>query len=83
MPSTSNSPLVQVTALETTTATTSTVGSNKIPMLSNHLNTIYVGNKQYKLIKDPSGQVKALMNGNQVLLKSPPPPVTIKVSQNN
>lgn len=91
IPNTSN--LVQ--ASKTSTATTTTAGTlltfkptnqkTLLPGTSNHNsadNTIFVGNKQYQLVKSPSGQIKALVNGNKILMKSPPT-VTVKVSSHN
>jgi len=40
--------------------------------------TILLGNKQYQLVKGPAGQMRAVMNGSNILVKSPPPAI-IKV----
>ncbi|KAF0685359.1 MYND-type domain-containing protein, partial [Aphis craccivora] len=37
--------------------------------------TFLVGNKQYKLIKGSAGQMRAVMNGSNILVKSPPPTI--------
>ncbi|XP_027843371.1 uncharacterized protein LOC114124329 isoform X3 [Aphis gossypii] len=37
--------------------------------------TILLGNKQYQLVKGPAGQMRAVMNGSNILVKSPPPAI--------
>lgn len=63
------------------------VQNNKSPANS-HLqraegSTILLGNKQYQLVKGGStGQMRAIMNGSNILVKSPPP-AFIKVCKIN
>jgi len=86
-PTISNSPLVQVTASSigtaTSTATTSKILTFKPPIqnktavnstLHRHEgSTIVLGNKQYQLVKGPSGTMRAaVVNGSNILLRSPP-----------
>ncbi|XP_003246470.1 uncharacterized protein LOC100574764 [Acyrthosiphon pisum] len=85
-PTISNSPLVQVTASSTETATSTATTSkfltfkpsiqNKTvvnsPLHSAEGSTIVLGNKQYQLVKGPSGTMRAVVNGTNILLKSPP-----------
>lgn len=87
-PTISNSSLVQVTAVSssqtaTSTPTTTTTFLTFKPSIHNKIvansplrrvegSTILLGNKQYQLVKGPSGQMKAVVNGNNILLKSPP-----------
>jgi len=85
-PAISNSPLVQVTASSTETATSTATTSKFLtfkPSIQNKTvvnsplhraegSTIIFGNKQYQLVKGPSGHMRAVVNGTNLLLKSPP-----------
>lgn len=46
--------------------------SNLVQLTALKDNTIFVCNKQYHLVKGPFGHIKNLMNGNKILVKSPP-----------
>jgi len=89
-PAISKNNLIQVTASssETTTGTPTfvtfkpAIQNNKSltnsPLQRAEGGTILLGNKQYQLVKGPSGQMRAFMNGTNILFKSPPN-VIIKV----
>lgn len=74
-----------------TPTTTTTYVTFKPPIqskksISNNLlqraegSTILLGNKQYQLVKGPSGQMRAVVNGTNILVKSSPTNI-IKVSK--
>ncbi|XP_060877923.1 uncharacterized protein LOC132950461 isoform X2 [Metopolophium dirhodum] len=87
-PTISNGPLVQVTASSTETATSTattskiltfkpsiqnkTVMNSSSPLHRVEGSTIVFGNKQYQLVKGPSGHMRAVVNGTNLLLKSQP-----------
>lgn len=78
----SNSPLVQVTASSSGTATTiPTFVTFKPSQINKSMansaliraegNTIVLGNKQFQLLKGSASQMRAVVNGTSILLKSP------------
>jgi len=81
------STLSETTTITTTTTTATLVTlkptiQNNSPIATNPLlraegSTIFVGNRQYQLVKGPSGQMRAVVNGTNILVKSPT--TTIKV----
>lgn len=76
---------VATSSSETGTGTTtymtfkSAVQNNKSsaisPLQRAEGSTFLVGNKQYQLIKGSASQMRAVMNGSNVLVKSPPPTI--------
>jgi len=80
----SNSPLVQVTASSSRTATSTPTTSTfkpsiqinetvaNSPLCRAEGGTIVLDNKQYELVTGPSVQMRDLVNGSNILVNSPP-----------
>jgi len=84
-PTISNGPMVQAIASSSQTATSAPPPTTyvtfkppiqtKKPMANTFLqraegSTIVLGNKQYQLVKGPTGQMRAVVNGANILVKS-------------
>ncbi|XP_029347894.1 uncharacterized protein LOC100569364 [Acyrthosiphon pisum] len=88
-PTISHSPLVEATASMSKSTTTTkyltfkSAVPNNISMPNSSLcsadgRTIVVGNKQYQLVKEPTGQMRAVINKTKIFFK-PPPTVKCRV----